>query len=653
MMAAGKALTNLGNQLTAIAGPGGPVTKYNQASQSIGKQMVLLAGQVKTLGRFALTTATTFAAGVREVAKQYENLYYISLRTGASIENLTNLQFSFKQIGLAGDAATEALVAFQRTLRDNPGKQALVNALIRPEDLAAVKKSFGEGLKGISLEFEAFIHYINTLPPWLRTQYGAMVGLSGDMLDLLSKTEPVRAEAYKAHAAALDRIGLDQTKFGEQSAVFIRHLNTLWTNVTLIFDKAAQESLPFLDKMALGADRLIVKLQEFDKLHPFAATIEGLAVATTGVLALDAALGKVTAGALGFGKVSAAAFGILRFVSPWAAGAYAFRPYETNKGEDEALRARGQTPLTGPGEMAPKTWGGVWQGLKGLLPHFQHGGIVGANLHQGEAVLPSGLTSLLMRAANRGGELVVLESILEGLRAWWAGSSAYRPVVIPRSDLVFGDQSGAGPEQGPRMHGDPLGLGGRARTGSGGAVGRLSPAAGKGTPGAASFVRYLIEMGVDRAHAEGMVANALAESSFNPGALGKAGERGLFQWDRSRWAALQSSLGEQQLNPFAQLAYAVAEMKKRDPGWFGTPMSAERATGSFEHGFERPAHETGRLSYLRQVQESSKNVVINQTNTVHVQHGDPLGGEQVGRHYIGAHRRMSEDLVRSFRVALG
>jgi hypothetical protein len=33
----------------------------------------------------------------------------------------------------------------------------------------------------------------------------------------------------------------------------------------------------------------------------------------------------------------------------------------------------------------------------------------------------------------------------------------------------------AEPEQGPRMHGDILGLGGRARTGSGGAVGKLDP----------------------------------------------------------------------------------------------------------------------------------------------------------------------------------
>ena len=120
--------------------------------------------------------------------------------------------------------------------------------------------------------------------------------------------------------------------------------------------------------------------------------------------------------------------------------------------------------------------------------------------------------------------------------------------------------------------------------------------------GARLGIAHLMERGLDRPHAEAIIANGLAESRLDPAAIGDNGTSGgLFQFHNERLTALRSTLGSRAGDFNAQLDYAIDEQRQRDPAWF-SPGSAESLTRRWEHGFENPAIETGRLPYLRQIQ---------------------------------------------------
>src|SRR5487761_388773 len=111
--------------------------------------------------------------------------------------------------------------------------------------------------------------------------------------------------------------------------------------------------------------------------------------------------------------------------------------------------------------------------------------------------------------------------------------------------------------------------------------------------------------GLDRAHALAMLGNASAESGLNPSARGDYQNGiptsfGLFQWHDSRMRSMLSALGSRGKDPLAQLDYAIARQRARDPGWFG-PGSVKDLTNRWETGFERPAHPTDRTPFADRI----------------------------------------------------
>lgn len=78
----------------------------------------------------AITTAVGgMAAAFQHVSKGYDNLYYTSKRTGASVQNIKAFQYAVSQLGGTAEGALGSLENFTERLRSNPGLKSFVDRL--------------------------------------------------------------------------------------------------------------------------------------------------------------------------------------------------------------------------------------------------------------------------------------------------------------------------------------------------------------------------------------------------------------------------------------------------------------------------------------------------------------------------------------------
>ncbi len=95
---------------------------------------------------------------VRTVAHSYEDLYYVSKRTNASVGNIKALENASEQVGVKAEQARAALEGMAAVVRDNPMKRSLIDALIgnSSKDMDQVEVLM-ELVKSINEKFPYFI----------------------------------------------------------------------------------------------------------------------------------------------------------------------------------------------------------------------------------------------------------------------------------------------------------------------------------------------------------------------------------------------------------------------------------------------------------------------------------------------------------------
>jgi hypothetical protein len=636
--------------------------KTQDKSVEVGKAQDALAQKVKELGLISATTAATFAAGIFEVAKNYEQLYYVVQRTSASAEGLAKLQYAFGQVGLSGDAAVQMILRMTNAIKASPGLAAVFRG-VSGDDWNNLKKGgqdatkalidFLEGLKNTSTNYRAAI--------------ASMFGMSQDELERLISQLPELKQAYADAGKTIQASGVDQEKFLKDSAALTRDLRTTWMEINAIWQQSFEGLFGDFDESIKRLNKFLAAVLEFNKIHPFAAVLESLAAVGASVLGVTGAL-RVMLGLVGLGGgaaaagAGAAAAGGAAAAAPAAAagvgaagaaeaaaigalgagvaagGAVALYPSQAgNKAETdaesllwaEAKRRAGIKEQFGP--PAPAANGmpgwldwltrGGWKGA----PHFQGGGIVPINAHAGEAVLPREMATGLM-SLYAGGENLpkksyeAMSNLASNIYQWLRGG-AFAPRVVPIPEEQFGGQ---GP---PFSILDAMGRAidpSHVPTGAQ-EPGPMNPPAGpEPGPDKVSMARQLFEygtkqLGLGADAVKAMLANAWHESGLNPIAIGRQGEHGLFQWLGSRWTAAKNALGDRANDPFAQFAFAAEEMKRIAPGFFGSGAGLPSLVDTWMRGFENPANKASRMGDLNKIEKMLQGMTMG---------GDanPLGG---------------------------
>src|SRR5258708_5475011 len=87
--------------------------KVDDASyKKFNKAVATSAKEVAGLGSVTVATATAIALSVEKVAREFEGLYYLSQRTGATVNSLKSYAFAAKQIGIGFDQSAAAIESF-------------------------------------------------------------------------------------------------------------------------------------------------------------------------------------------------------------------------------------------------------------------------------------------------------------------------------------------------------------------------------------------------------------------------------------------------------------------------------------------------------------------------------------------------------------
>lgn len=410
-----KTLADLGKQLGVVGDKfiqlaDKPHREYMDATDKMSRRNALLTQNVKQLGLTAATTTATFVAGFAEIARQYQNLYYVQQRTGMSGNALAGLQYVGPQIGLGKDSLVQATEALATATR-NPGLQALL-------------RSWGIANNDVI----AFIGHLRGMPPYLQDAYAQMFGIStGFMRNVLNNWD-ITQKAQEDFVNRAKAAGLDYNKVNRDAVEATRQLETIWSQLGMIATQGFEEAFPWVHKVELAMVDLLDTTIKWNASHPGAALAENLAAAVVSgtallrILGLLPGMGAAAAAGRALGPVGAGA-AAAAYMSPWAMQGEYDRAADSKDPYNQLPYSH--VPFTANWFKRHGHIMGLY-GQGGIVPSFAEGGIMPAGLHAKEMVLPANISEGLQSMFSNGGGL---RNFSDHFMQWLVGNSAYRPMV--------------------------------------------------------------------------------------------------------------------------------------------------------------------------------------------------------------------------------
>lgn len=280
----------VGTLNTAVNQTAGGVRNLNNVVNQATQNQHNFRNVLFDIGKLSVSVFAAMLHQIRDVTKEYTELYYLSQRTGNSITALKGLESGFKSINLTGQQALATTSQLQDTFNLSPGREALFKQLGGPE-LEYMNKNF-TGLNQKSKEFYAYVKGVrDSFPtPVAIRQLQEALGLSAaDAKRLFDNLEDVARADEKAQERN-KAAGIDLDKLAKISSEIETTWNAIFDSINRIKVQAIDPLLPPLLAVLQAIDWALNKLVEFNAALPGAATIEMLAAVTAGVYGVAAAL---------------------------------------------------------------------------------------------------------------------------------------------------------------------------------------------------------------------------------------------------------------------------------------------------------------------------------------------------------------------------
>jgi hypothetical protein len=290
---AAKGLQEFAKGLGENAAPA--LRKYDEATRKLGARHEELRKGVVELGRAAVVGAAAFAAGILQVTRNYEQLFYAAQQAGTSAENLSKLAFGFQQIGLHGQDALALMQNMALTMKAQPGLQGFLGSLIGPQDVQKLAGNMGTARDQVGA-FLALIDKLATMAPAIRNQIAQMFGIPQDVLERAIANREQLRKSYEEYGALLEKAGVNQDQFAKDSRDFMNLLGKIWSEFELIFVQAAIPVVKALTPVLTVIDQLLQALLAFNNAVPGAAIAETFTVMAVGATTLLGAFGLMTRG---------------------------------------------------------------------------------------------------------------------------------------------------------------------------------------------------------------------------------------------------------------------------------------------------------------------------------------------------------------------
>lgn len=191
---------------------------------------------------FASVAAGVSAALVKMVGG-FDDLYFASKRTGATVQGIKGLQYAFEQLGGTSEQASGAIESFSQSLRNNPGLKKFI------EDLGVATTEGGKARETTQVLTEAIDAIQKKNPHYVGAQYAALLGVDEKTYTLMSRAI-AQLKEYKAESDSLaEAAGLDPDAAAEASADIARSFTTLGTAAKYLGQRLLIELAPAVREM--------------------------------------------------------------------------------------------------------------------------------------------------------------------------------------------------------------------------------------------------------------------------------------------------------------------------------------------------------------------------------------------------------------------
>lgn len=228
--------------------------KVDQAEQGkIDKTLVGLDKKALALAKGLAGVAAAAQTMVAVFAFQMEKLYYSSRKAESSAENLQAYEFAAQRAGLANGKLTATVEGLARSMRANPGLQALL-----------------EGQFGIQVEgrdkvevLRDLVEQLSGMPHYLAQQYGSLFGIDPDDLLLLRESLDALDQAAAKRKAMGRDAGLDMEAAARAGKEYANQLREISEMFGVLKNQLAVELLPLFKEMS---GTLINALNAFSQL---------------------------------------------------------------------------------------------------------------------------------------------------------------------------------------------------------------------------------------------------------------------------------------------------------------------------------------------------------------------------------------------------
>lgn len=233
--------------------------KVNDTYKAFKDSVKQATSAVTTLGAETVAAATEISYMVNKVSKDYEELYYISQRSGAAVSGIKGLGYAGKQVGVAYEESKAAIESFGRAVRMDPGLGAMLRAQgIQTKDaekglvsyIQRQKKTFGE--RGYFAAAD---------------QAQQLFGISEQTFRQFWVNMDKTLAKRKEHTKMLKDAGFDADAAAPKFLEFSNNVETLWDRLGILKDRIAHDFLPAGNKMVKWADDMLVRFSKFNEGH--------------------------------------------------------------------------------------------------------------------------------------------------------------------------------------------------------------------------------------------------------------------------------------------------------------------------------------------------------------------------------------------------
>lgn len=591
---------------------------------------------VTALGTAAVAAAAAATAALAKISEGMERLFFVSQRTGASVQNLQSYSFAIGQMGGSVDGALSSIESLARFIRNNPGGLDVLRGLgIKTENDSGQLRDTVELMKELGA-------VLAKQPYYLANQYGQLFGFDERTLMAMRQGVDEFADQYADMAR---RAGIDSQKAGKSAHDFMNEIRALGAAVGILTQKigglltgrVAASMKQFRETFVDNFDRISYGIQAV--VGVLLRVLEAISSLFGTLLELGAGLVKWWDALdqstkdwivdLGLLLAAIGALNIALSLSPvgvvLALGAALLALYN-----DYSTWAKGGNSLFDWGQFENEIQlvADVVKDLAGYL-----GEVVARVKELGDTKL-----------GRRVGDALKLFSpspFVTGNDRLAAGKR------LLSGDTTGGEgEPGAAPAPGSlpdRLKKFLQGPAPRTASGATASGGKLSPAA---------VMQFFENAGWTHEQAAGITANLVAESGLNPNAVGDNGKaRGLAQWHPDRQAAFKAKFGhdigsataDEQLQ-FVQHELTAGMFKAAGDALRAT-MSADLAAQVVSTQYERPADREGEAA-----RRGDRAVTLSQTTNINVNGGSSAG--ETAREVARQQEYVNGNMTRNLKGAM-